>query len=32
MASAADVRDIMGMSPIDNTITKNHILGNDKKR
>eukprot|EP00088_Acartia_fossae_P039544 TRINITY_DN4116_c0_g1_i5.p1 TRINITY_DN4116_c0_g1~~TRINITY_DN4116_c0_g1_i5.p1 ORF type:complete len:504 (-),score=121.45 TRINITY_DN4116_c0_g1_i5:512-2023(-) len=32
MASAADVRDIMGMAPLDNTVTKDSILGNDKKR
>ena len=33
MASAADVRDIMGMAPIDNAVTKQSIIGNvDKKR
>ena len=32
MASAADVREIMGITPLDTTITKDHILGNDKKR
>jgi len=32
MASAADVREIMGITPLDNTITKDHILGNDKKK
>ena len=32
MASAADVREIMGITPLDNTLTKDYILGNDKKR
>jgi DNA methyltransferase 1-associated protein 1 len=32
MASAADVRDIMGMAPQDNTITRDQILGTDKKK
>jgi hypothetical protein len=32
MASAADVREIMGMAPIDNTVTRDSILGIDKKR
>jgi hypothetical protein len=32
MASSADVRDIMGMAPLDNTLTKDFILGTDKKR
>lgn len=32
MASSADVRDIMGMAPTDNTITKEQILGTDKKK
>lgn len=32
MASAADVRDIMGMAPQDTTITRDQILGTDKKK
>ena len=32
MASSADVRDIMGMAPLDTTVTKDLILGTDKKR
>lgn len=32
MASAADVRDIMGMAPQDTTITREQILGTDKKK
>lgn len=32
MASAADVREIMGITPLDNTLTKDYILGTDKKR
>jgi len=32
MASAADVRDIMGMAPLDTTVTKDSILGNEKKK
>jgi len=32
MASSADVRDIMGMAPQDTTITKDSILGTDKKK
>jgi len=32
MASAADVRDIMGMDPQDNAITRDQIFGNDKKK
>ncbi len=32
MASSADVRDIMGMAPLDTTLTKDFILGTDKKR
>jgi len=32
MASSADVRDIMGMAPADSTITKDQILGTDKKK
>ena len=32
MASSADVREIMGMAPHDTTITKDVILGTDKKK
>jgi len=32
MASSADVREIMGMAPVDTTITKEQIIGSDKKR
>ena len=32
MASSADVREIMGMAPVDTTITKEQIIGTDKKR
>lgn len=32
MASSADVRDIMGMAPQDTAITKDLILGTDKKK
>jgi len=32
MASSEDVRDIMGLPLQDNTLTKDHILGTDKKK
>lgn len=32
MASSADVREIMGMAPLDTTVTKDLILGTEKKR
>ena len=32
MASSEDVRDIMGLPLQDTTLTKDHILGTDKKK
>ena len=32
MASAADVREIMGMAPQDNTVTKDSIIGKKKDK
>ena len=32
MASSEDVRDIMGLPAVDNTLTKDLILGTDKKK
>jgi len=32
MASAADVREIMGMAPQDNAITKDSIIGTDRRK
>ena len=32
MASAADVREIMGMAPLDTAVTKDTILGTDRRK